>query len=401
MDSDPAEREALRQFWEQLERSRERVEAAVDERMAQIPAFAALRESVPPPAREARRARSLTRRRDVMLDGEWDEWVTDLRAQGVAYARMGIGFHDWYALLSACREAVWRDLIPPGEGHVLRTLQGMERMLGTAMSEIASSYLAEKVRAIREGEVERERLTARLDRQVRELERSNRELDDFAYVTSHDLKSPLRDVRNLATWIAEDAAGKLPPESARHLELLGDRVQRMERLLDDLLEYSRVGRLLAPPETFAVREVFDEVAALHGEDTGFGLAYEGDDVRLSTPRAPLAKVLRNLVGNAIKHHDRAPGAVTVRVAEEGERVRVTVSDDGPGVPPEFHERVFRMFQTLRPRDAVEGSGAGLAIVKKTVELFGGEVSLRSEGRGVEVSFTWPRSWVRPEGAEER
>jgi signal transduction histidine kinase len=111
---------------------------------------------------------------------------------------------------------------------------------------------------------------------------------------------------------------------------------------------------------------------------------------------PFEKVLRNLVGNALKHHDRSAGRVVLSAVPAGDMVEVRVADDGPGIPQEFHERVFRMFQTLRPRDEVEGSGAGLAIVKKTVETFGGRVHVESDGRGTCMVFTWPLCWARTE-----
>ena len=236
---------------------------------------------------------------------------------------------------------------------------------------------------------ERERLQRKIANQLRELERSNRELDDFAYVASHDLKAPLQDVRNLADWIAEDAGAVLPESSMRHVALLGDRVRRMERLLDDLLEYSRIGRTDEAREQVAVGDVLAEVVALLQPPAGFRVELQGASPVVSTPRAALEKVMRNLVGNAIKHHDRTAGTIVVTAEPLGERVRIRVSDDGPGIPTEFHTRVFAMFQTLRPRDELEGSGMGLTFVKKTVELYGGEVGVESHGRGTTVAFDWP------------
>jgi signal transduction histidine kinase len=106
---------------------------------------------------------------------------------------------------------------------------------------------------------------------------------------------------------------------------------------------------------------------------------------------PLQQVLYNLIGNAIKHHDRVGGLIEVGVTETASRLRFTVRDDGPGIPEEFHEKIFGMFHTLKPRDQVEGSGMGLALVKKIVERFGGTVTVISgEGRGTEFSFSWPK-----------
>jgi signal transduction histidine kinase len=225
---------------------------------------------------------------------------------------------------------------------------------------------------------------------IAELERSNRELDDFAYAASHDLKGPLQDVKNLSAWICEDLGDALPATTARHARTMLDRLGRMERLLDDLLAYSRAGRDRAAPEQFAIRDVLDDIMALTPLPPGFRVEVLADIAPICTPRSPLAQALRNLVGNAIKHHDRDHGLITIEAREVKERVHISVADDGPGIPPEFHERVFRIFQTLRPRDAVEGSGIGLAIVKKVVESHGGGVAIESMGRGTTVRFSWPR-----------
>lgn len=244
---------------------------------------------------------------------------------------------------------------------------------------------------------ERRRMERALAMHLEELERSNRELDDFAYVTSHDLRSPLSDVRNLAQWLAEDLGDSLPAGSARHLQLMQDRIVRMEGLLDDLLEYSRVGRLTEDAREFDAGEVVQEVLSLVAPPDGFEVVFRGEPVTFHTPRTPFATVVRNLVSNAIKHHDRERGSIVVEVARRGDRAEVRVIDDGPGIAPEFHERVFRMFQTLRPRDEVEGSGVGLALVKKTVEVHGGTVRIESSGRGTTIAFTWPLRWQRGEG----
>jgi len=241
-----------------------------------------------------------------------------------------------------------------------------------------------------------EQLLRQVAAQLRELERSNRDLDEFAYVASHDLKAPLQDVRNLADWIVEDAGTALPERSLRHVGLLGDRVRRMERLLDDLLEYSRIGRKDGAHEQVSLRDVVGEVGGLLQPPADFTIEFRGDSPVLSTPRAPLEKVLRNLVGNAVKHHDRATGSIVVSAERAGDRVRIRVVDDGPGIPEEFHDRVFAMFQTLRSRDEVEGSGMGLTFVKKTVELYGGRVFIESTGRGAALVFDWPLAVTEPE-----
>ncbi|MDT0631088.1 PAS domain S-box protein [Rubrivirga litoralis] len=237
-------------------------------------------------------------------------------------------------------------------------------------------------------------LEDRVEERTAELARSNAELDQFAYVASHDLKAPIRAIDSLATWIAEDAGDVLPEGSARHLALLQARAGRMERLLDSLLGYSRAGRSEAAPESVDTAALTRDVVELVAPPGGFDVRLEGAFPVVWTARAPLALVLRNLVGNAIKHHDRPDGRVTVSARTLGGGgagwAEFTVEDDGPGIAPEYRDRVFGLFQTLRPRDEVEGSGMGLAIVKKTVESRGGRIVVEAaDGGGARFRFTWP------------
>lgn len=229
-----------------------------------------------------------------------------------------------------------------------------------------------------------------LKRYAADLEFANRELEQFAYIASHDLKQPLRGIDNLAKWIQEDAADVLPSESKVHLDLLSQRVRRMEKLLDDLLEYSRIGRGQCESEPVDIKTLVGEVFEIMNPLGQMKTHYVGDDFTLLTPRIELEQVLRNLVGNAIKHHPRKDGSVTVYVAFDEPWLSISVEDDGNGIPTQFHDRVFRMFHTLKTRDEVEGSGMGLAIVRKIVESRGGKVTLDSpEGQGAKFCFSWP------------
>jgi signal transduction histidine kinase len=241
-----------------------------------------------------------------------------------------------------------------------------------------------------------ETLEDRVAARTAELERSNRELDRFAYVASHDLKAPLRAIDNLANWIAADAAAILPEPSQEHLAKLRGRVRRMERLLDDLLTYSRAGRIQHQPERIETAALVRNTFELLAPPPDFMLIVAEPMPTFVTQRVPLETVLRNLIGNAIKHHTRHDGTVSVSAVADGDWLEFTVADDGPGVAPEYHERIFDMFQTLLPRDQIEGSGMGLAIVKKTVESVGGRVTLDSmPEQGARFSFTWPRQLDPP------
>jgi PAS domain S-box-containing protein len=230
-------------------------------------------------------------------------------------------------------------------------------------------------------------------RYTQALERSNQELDAFAYAASHDLKAPLRVIHNASNWIEEDLAGHLTGETRENMNLLRSRVWRMDRLLDDLLEYSRIGRETDDRHTEAISGtvLMENIQGLLSLPQGFIVDANSTLAAIEVFRMPLQQILINLISNAIKHHDKKTGRVEICVEDLGEMLRFSVKDDGPGIPAQYHEKIFKMFQTLKPRDQVEGSGMGLAMVRKHVDFAGGEVKLQSAvGLGSTFSFTWPK-----------
>jgi PAS domain S-box-containing protein len=237
---------------------------------------------------------------------------------------------------------------------------------------------------------ERKQSDARQQKLISELTRINEELNNFAYVSSHDLKSPLRGIDQLATWIAEDLKDTLNEDTRDHLRLMRSRIKRMETLLDDLLAYSMVGRSTDETVTVDTCELVKDVFDLTATNKLIQLQVMEGLPTLMTRKVPLELIFRNLISNAIKHHDKQSGTITVSARSLKGETEFYVEDDGPGIPREHQQRVFAMFQTLRPRDEVEGSGIGLALVKKAVESEGGMISLESDGEtGCVFRFTWP------------
>lgn len=225
---------------------------------------------------------------------------------------------------------------------------------------------------------------------ARRLETSNRELDQFAYVASHDLKAPLRGIANLSQWIEEDLGKEVPAEVREQLDLLRGRVGRMEGLIDGILLYSRAGRTREHPERVDVAELIAEVLDLLAPPEGVNVEIGPGMPVLETEKLPLQQVLLNLLGNALKYRDVEAPRIRVDVEPTGGFHHFTVADNGPGIAPEFHERIFGIFQTLAARDKVEGTGIGLSLVKKIVENRGGRVWVESEeGAGATFHFLWP------------
>ncbi|ELS04645.1 PAS domain S-box [Xenococcus sp. PCC 7305] len=225
-----------------------------------------------------------------------------------------------------------------------------------------------------------------------QLRKSNQELEQFAYVTSHDLKAPLRAIANLSEWIEEDLEDKLDDETRYNMNLLRSRVHRLENLINGLLAYSRVGRLKSEPQEVAIGEMIAEIIDLLDVPAEYDIEISGEMPSLVTEIAPLQQVFSNLISNAIKHSDRDQGKVTISVQEQVDFWEFTVADNGKGIDPKYHDRIFTIFQTLEARDTKESTGIGLAIVKKVVENQGGTITLESElGQGATFRFTWQKA----------
>jgi PAS domain S-box-containing protein len=239
---------------------------------------------------------------------------------------------------------------------------------------------------------ERKQAEKNLRRYTEALVRSNKELDEFAYAASHDLKAPLRVIYNASKWLEEDLEPHLTPDTRENMTLMRRRVVRMEKLLDDLLEYSRIGRKMdRNVELLSGDRLIEDILALIAVREGFVVNFSAAFEAIEVTRMPLQQILVNLINNAIKHHDKKSGLINVSVRDLDSALEFSVEDDGPGIPAQFHEQVFKMFQTLKPRDQVEGSGMGLAMVRKYIATTGGSIRIESaEGEGCTFRFTWPR-----------
>ncbi|WP_013325344.1 PAS domain-containing sensor histidine kinase [Gloeothece verrucosa] len=263
--------------------------------------------------------------------------------------------------------------------------------LGT-INDITERKRTEAILQARAGELTR--LNAVLLATTAQLEKRNQELDQFAYVASHDLKAPLRAIANLSVWIEEDIKDQLDEDTRHQMELLRGRVHRMEALINGLLQYSRVGRLKGQTEVINVGELLTEIVDSLAPPSEFRIEIVEPMPTLVTESFPLRQVLTNLISNALKHHHNNEGNIQISVEEKEEFYQFSITDDGPGIDPQYHEKIFGIFQTLEARDKTENTGIGLSIVKKTVESQKGKIWVDSKlGDGTTFRFTWPKTSI--------
>lgn len=232
------------------------------------------------------------------------------------------------------------------------------------------------------------------------MQQSNEALERFAYIAAHDLKTPLRAVDTISQWLEEDLDELLPEKSKQHMEELRRRVKFMDKLLDDTLEYARIDATMEskPTEIVSGAQLIDEITALLNPPDGFTINVSEPLAQRSLTKFPLQQILYNLVNNAIKHHDKEYGTVDIYMEENASGYIFSVRDDGPGIDPRYHHKIFEMFQTLQPRDKSKGRGIGLAIVRKIIATNGGTITIESDiGKGTIFRFTWTKSELENTG----
>ncbi len=240
---------------------------------------------------------------------------------------------------------------------------------------------------------ERHAAETALERQSTELARSNHDLEQFAYVASHDLKAPLRSIDILIQWLREDLGDYDEGDVQENLGLVAQRAGRLNRLLDNLLAYSRAGQRSGDVTPTDTQLMVLDIAVLLAPSPDLNIDADPSLPTITTCHAPLEQVLRNLIHNAIQHHPTGCGRVRVYARDQGDRIMFAVEDDGAGIPAEYAEKVFEMFQTLQPRDEREGSGMGLAICQRIIDGQGGRIWLHSgpADTGAVFKFTWPKT----------
>ncbi len=236
-----------------------------------------------------------------------------------------------------------------------------------------------------------ENLNEDLKATIEKLTAANREIQEFAHITTHDLKAPLRGIGVLAEWLATDYADKFDDEGRKSIHLLMSRVNRLYGQIDNILRYSEIGQATVKKSEVDLNTLIEEIKNSIAVPENVKVAIDGNLPKIICEKIHIAQLFQNLISNAVRFMDKPSGLITINCADEGDCWKFSVTDNGPGIKKQYFERIFRIFQTLTTNDADNGTGMGLAIVKKIVELYGGRVWVESEvGQGSTFLFTLPK-----------
>lgn len=301
----------------------------------------------------------------------------------IALSTLLYGIYLW---VTGCRlhASYWQGM-RDGELLQLRAAELSEhRARLEAVVEARTASLAEAVRGLETKNEELETQRRRVETKNEEIEAKTAELERFTYTVSHDLKSPLITVRGFLNLLKQDVTAGNAERTARDIERIESAVQRMGQLLEQLLELSRIGRMVNPPEDIALSELIREaVVRIAGPIKERGVEVEiGDDLPLVVgDRARLLEAFQHLIANAVQFmgEEKAP-SIVVGARQEQDAVMCSIRDNGLGIDPEDHDRVFGLFECLE-RGGSTGTGVGLALVKRIVEVHAGRVWIESKGEG--------------------
>ncbi|NHJ33535.1 MAG: PAS domain S-box protein, partial [Asgard group archaeon] len=240
-------------------------------------------------------------------------------------------------------------------------------------------------------ETENLQLVQKLQKVNFELEKTNQELQEFAYIVSHDLKAPLRGIHSLAEFLKGDYYELIDDKGREYLELLMDRIKRLDYLIHAILEYSRIGRVQKKLVDINLNDLLTEVIDLLAPPENIQIKIDCDLPTMYGERIRVSQIFQNLLSNAIKFMDKSQGVIKVDCKEEDDYWQFSVADNGPGIEEKHFKKIFQMFQTLNSRDNLESTGAGLAICKKIVEYHNGKIWVESElNEGSKFLFTLPK-----------
>lgn len=314
-------------------------------------------------------------------------------ALGVVSALSWWGLRRWVLGPIADLGAETRLVRSGGLDHEVRIEGPAEVQRLAADVEDMRRDIVEKLETVEQARIEIEAARAVVEAQAEELARSNRDLEQFAYVASHDLQEPLRKVASFCQMLERRYAGQLDERADQYIAFAVDGAKRMQQLINDLLRFSRVGRSQIPMSDVSLQECLDTA------EDNLSVLIEGAEARIEADPLPtvhgdvslLTQLFQNLIGNAIKFHGDERPRIRITVADRGEAWEFGCADNGLGIEAQYRERIFVIFQRLHPKDEYAGTGIGLALCKRIVEHHGGQIWLdTSAAAGATFRWTLPK-----------
>jgi len=262
---------------------------------------------------------------------------------------------------------------------------------GNPMTLVHMTDITERIQAEAALIEYRDHLEELVKERTEKLAKANEELKDFAYIVSHDLKAPLRGISQLAGWLMEDYASAFDEAGKEQMNMLINRTKRMHDMIEGILQYSRIGRVAGKKTHVDLNLLVNEIIEIISPPENIKIVVINNLPETYCDETEIYQVFQNLLDNAVKYMDKPEGRITVGAADEGGHRHFCISDNGPGIADRHGEKIFQLFQTLRPKDEKESTGIGLALVKKIVNKWGGNIRLESElGKGARFVFTIPK-----------
>ena len=258
-------------------------------------------------------------------------------------------------------------------------------------NEILESEITERKNA----EQALELLNKDLESTISELKRTNKELQEFAYITAHDLKTPLRGIGTLADWLSTDYADKFDEQGQKQVKMLAKRAKRANKLVDSILQYSSAGHTKEEHEQIDLNAALPDIIHEINPPENIEVNIENKLPILTCKKTHISQVFQNLISNAIKYMDKEKGQITVGCIEEDSFWKFSITDNGPGIDHKYYKKIFKIFQTLSPSDETDSTGIGLSVARKIIKLNGGRIWVESNpGEGSTFFFTLPKSDVK-------
>jgi signal transduction histidine kinase len=357
--------------------TQDEVSEKFNEEFKDHPIFGPLLKSMTPELQKASNVESNRLLHEAIFENKWDAYVSSLRTQGRQYVHIGLDYKAWYEIVAVVRKyyapmLAKMSIKEPEKANSIRN--GTNILFDYIMCVIGESFIQEK--------------NSIINQQTKKQEAIIKELESFAYIISHDLKTPLRGIASLADWLVTDYKDKLDDTGKEYLDLLKGRVLRLEALIDGVLEYSRAGRTDVEITQVEFEAIIKEAIEMVASKSNVKTHVDTQLPVLQASKIAMMQVFTNLIGNAIMHNDKENIEINIGCIDKGSEWWFYIKDNGPGIQEEFHEKVFKIFQTLKTKDEMNSTGIGLSVVKKIIDNSGGRIWIESKaGEGCTFFFT--------------